>query len=144
MRRLSFALPLLLLALTAPASAATVTADPGDDASDGGVFLEARGERNDLTVSARGDRVSIREHGDAPLVAGEGCVQHGRHRVACAPNGYYVLSLEVDLRGGADTLALYEADSPYLDIEVHAGTGRDSLTLATSHASDASVFGGDG
>src|SRR4051794_26232646 len=144
MRRLSFALPMLLLALPAPAAATTVTADPGDDASDGGVSIEARGARNDLTVSARGQRGSIREHGHAPLVAGDGCVQHGPHRVACAPDSYYVLSLEVYLGSGADTLALYEADSSYTDIEVHGGTGRDSLTLMTSHGSQDYVFGGDG
>src|SRR4051812_9235546 len=107
MRRLLFALLLLVLALPSPARAATVTADPGDEVSEGGVWIDAKGERNDLTVSARGERVAIREHGHAPLVAGEGCVQHGPHRVACEPSSDYTLGLVVNLGAGADSLALY-------------------------------------
>src|SRR4051812_31173753 len=108
MRRVLLAV-LVLAAFPVPASGATVTAS-GDDA--GGVSIEdTSGEQNTLTVRAQGERVVIRERGNAPLLAGKGCTQSSARVVICDVTTDYALGIDVRLGDGDDALSLSEADS---------------------------------
>lgn len=125
--RLTVAFALSLLALTAPAGAATVSVDGSKILT----YQAAEGERNALTVSeeyTETGRVLVFTEAEEKITAGSGCSQITAIRAHCA------MTTRVN---GEQVYAV-------MGMTYHLGDGNDSLRHETSIEIPVSIYGEDG
>jgi Ca2+-binding RTX toxin-like protein len=133
MRRLLLFSLVLLVAVPATASAATVSLreDPPSKYDQGSAhlfFTAAAGERNDVALAHDGASFVVRDLG-APLTPGAGCSALGPDAARCG-SALALVSADVDLRDLDDTFASALDPRVYLALLVSGGDGHDELTGA--------------
>lgn len=129
----------LVPAFTASAHAGTIESRTSCDGVHGScttivAYKAAPGEANDISVTAAGQGVEVRDAG-APITAGTHCAQRGDHEVACdsGPEGFGFVS--IDTGDGDDHVA------GTVHGDVLLGAGDDTLEGA---GVDGGVSGGPG
>jgi hypothetical protein len=130
---------LVSLVAGAPAGAVTVTGHPSDLWSEGVVEVrDSRGEANrlEITYRYRPASLTVRELGDARVVARGSCTARSAREVVCPDDDLRHVSIST--AAGDDVVAhrgwLYE-------LEVYVGSGDDSVRLADAKAH---IAGGPG
>jgi Ca2+-binding RTX toxin-like protein len=117
--------------LPAPAQALVVRAEEvfvGRDGMTGGVDVRvtaAPGERNDVILERRGDRLVVTERG-APLLAGDGCTAVGADAASCPLP--LVLDTGVFVSLGDEPDAIAVTVPPPTAVVVYGGAGEDRLS----------------
>jgi Ca2+-binding RTX toxin-like protein len=140
MRRLSLAAALtLVLAAPAAARAATVGVYTFENGTTDAEFTAADGESNDLTVTAKGRRVTFHDAG-APVAPLDGCRAVDANTVACAVD----FDVRVDLGDMDDRLrfAVTATGGEGFFAGADGGDGNDTLT--GGNPSFQELLGGEG
>jgi Ca2+-binding RTX toxin-like protein len=109
------------LALAAPGAAQAATAGITVGDSDDLIYAADPGERNQVTVSAEGDRIVFEDAG-ADITPGQACTALSARRVICESRFFVVVQLE-----DGDDQATAAGPAPDRLLDLAGGSGADTL-----------------